>query len=357
MLTTALSLFVTLAGLPSPSLIASVQGGPPRYFQLDLDFDSGFHPNTDWGAVVVEYAGRPNVAYLNVNVNGRWEIQNVALFSVQGVGRPNRDTVYFSLGNQPGQPVQQIPVGAVITTDPQFSPPPIMGVEPVAKRNMTMRTGYPGGAIEYRPARGQFAGPGAPVAICHEDFPNQECGPNECAPAAVSNSLLWLKRRHNADIDEAVLALAALRAAFPFNQNTGTDLSWPTAKKNYLQQFLRFWEIDTDLKEADDINKLERWLLQGYDVEIDVSIPNREIGHCVAIVGVRKLADGRYEIKFVDDSEQGRPGGTEGVRTITVDETGLVVSGTPQIPTGSSIKRFVVEKVKRVTKSTPKKIG
>lgn len=326
------------------------QGGSLQFQQLDLDLDDGFRQNTDWGAAVIDHPGFPEVMYFNLTVNGRWEVQNMAILSQQGVGRPNRNTFYFNLRVPLGQRVGQIPMGALLTPDPQFAAPPVTDVAPVGRGVVAQRSGYPGGAIEYRPPQGQRGGAGVGEMFCHKDFPNQECGPNQCAPAAVSNSLLWLKRKHNVDIDEALLALARMLQVLPFNPNNGTRLDWPTFKDNYLKQFKHIWKVDTDVKEADDINKLEAWIKAGYDVEIDVAIPGREVGHCVAIVGVKKNADGTYQVDYVDDADQLRPGGTEGVKSITVAGDGTVTSGTPSIPTGSRILRFVVEKVTRVNK-------
>ncbi|HEV8612629.1 MAG TPA: hypothetical protein VGQ73_03900, partial [Gemmatimonadales bacterium] len=185
------------------------------FSQLNIDFDGDLHPQSEWGAATVQYVGADNTLYFNLAVNDVWRIQNIPLLSREGDGVLQSSNVNFDLGNTPGALVTTLQYAASLTTAPITQMPAGATAAAVGQQDYTIFTGLIGGTVPFTPPTPALVGGGGngPKTTHSDGFPNQQAGKNECGPAAASNSLQWLKKKHNLAIPDAAITIAALKAA------------------------------------------------------------------------------------------------------------------------------------------------
>jgi len=80
---------------------------------------------------------------------------------------------------------------------------------------------YPGGAF-------------AQVLFCRSDYPNQLCGKNECAPAAVSNSIRWLNKTYGLEIDASKLDIEYWKKALDWTEGGLVHGAWARLKTRFV---------------------------------------------------------------------------------------------------------------------------
>src|SRR5262245_54917948 len=118
MIRPALSLLIFSASLGASAASISLN-------QVDWYLSGVAHPNTEWGAVKVDYTGSDQILYFNLNVNGSWQVQNEPLLSGFGAGNREALEINFNLGNARGTNVASANVGWSITSSVLGSMPAI----------------------------------------------------------------------------------------------------------------------------------------------------------------------------------------------------------------------------------------
>lgn len=334
----------SINGFDIGGFIAAVSGAGQvldvAFSQLDFELQFGTHVyyDTGWGELALSYQSAPHTLYLNLNVNGQWAIENIPV--VQGRGTCGQETMHyaFGLGTPPGADVTSVVYGISLTSEILLSPPALNKSAPVSDETQRYAAGKQGGDADVDPAgpaqplKGADEEPDPHPRFSRKDMPNQECGPMECGPAAISNSLLWLKDVHK--IKDAVMAaddisIAKMKTATEWNNGVGGgwfDKKDAYMKANKLPIATKTVPIDKLIAEMDN----------NCDCEIDGAV------HIVAILGVTKLKDGTYSIDIRHDTDQ--TDDTKGTKdeTVIYDPTTGKLKGGKWLD-GKVVDHFVVE--------------
>jgi len=290
-----------------------------QFYQMDFNFDGIMYANTDWGSVDVLFVGQEPIMYFNLAVNGEWQIQNIPVLSSQGVGVDQQMTYYFDLGCEVGEVVPDIMYDYDFTIDILQTMPGGSLSIPVMHDFVELWAGEQGGSMpgldEAKPLVGDEVS--SPKKHSHSNFPNQECGKSECAPAAVSNSLKFLNQKHNLGLTDSQTSISTMKTATGWT-SSGAPAKWWETKKKYMGD--NNYPIVT--RKITDISKLADEIDAGQDVEIRETwkdSSNKTCGHVTCLIGITKLKNGKYSLDVSDDRKQGKPGGTNKPRTYTYD--------------------------------------
>lgn len=294
---------------------APSRGSSIQLHQMDFNLNGNVYTDTEWGGVDLSFTGTSAPKYFNLAVNGNWVVQEMPVLSVFGDGQPNTLRYYFDLGVPRGTPVSSVnyaytvtdlPLGAmpagttpgsVLNDDYEFYngliANPISGVLPAA-RNLI------GGLIDS-------------LVRVYVGFPHLEQGKNECTPTALLQSLTWLKEKKNLPIPESSLTIDWLKSKIGWTSN-GCGDDWPTLKRDATAPYGVTTEV-LDFRTATVAERrayMERLLTEmgdNQDIELDIT------GHTTTLVGLLRLAGGRWVVATVDDKAQGRAGG----RVVAID--------------------------------------
>lgn len=288
-----------------------------RFYQMDFTFDDKTYENTDWGSVDLLFVGQEPILYFNLAVNGEWQIQNIPVLSIEGANVDQIMTYYFDLGNEVGEVVTDITYGYALTEDILLSMPPETDTAIVADGSQIMSPGFGGEMPDLANAEPLIGGlVFTDIKYVHKNFPNQDCEENECVPAAVSNSLKFLNKRHKLGLDDDDLDIDDMKDATDWDD--GCDLfKWWEKKKKYM-------EDDDDYpfttRKVTNMDQLIEEINSGQDVEITESwyINGKKTGHTSCLVGITKLENGQYKLDIAHDREQGVDGRTE-ITSLTYD--------------------------------------
>ena len=317
-------IIVTLMVLPTVSIIINAEKAGSnmpfddpvldlQFYQMDFNLDDKIYENTDWGSVDLFYVGQEPIMYFNLAVNGEWQIQNIPVLSAQGVDVDQMMTYYFDLGNEVGEVVTGVTYGYEFTEDIILSKPDEFYTAPVEDGNVVMYSGEQPGTLPGLERAKPLVGGKAvsTVKYAHKNFPNQDCGKNECAPAAVSNSLKFLNNTYKLGLTDAQTSIAEMKKAT--NWNNGAPSDWWEKKKKYMED--NNYPITT--RKITDMDKIIEEMAAGQDIEIREWWKNETghyCGHVTCLVGITKLANGNYSLDVVDDRNQG-PAGNGGTIT------------------------------------------
>ena len=194
-------------------LVNEIALGELLFYQSDFTLDGTSYTDTDWGSVDLTYTGSDSVMYLNVAVNGSWQIENVPVLSQEGAGVTHSKTYSFDLGVPSGTPVTSLAYDYSLTTTTLGAMPGGSNPAAVGDRSFVMSSGIED-AIALLKSAVQLVGH-VVIGPAHVNsgFPNQDCGLNECVPAAVSNSLHFLNDKKNLDIDPSEKTIAKMKTA------------------------------------------------------------------------------------------------------------------------------------------------
>lgn len=323
-------------------------GDPIAAFsQIDFDLDGMLTPDSEWGSLDLTLIGDPGVQYLNVSVNGSWQVQNIPVLSAGAPGTTQTLNYCFDLGTPRGLDVSQIDYGFSLTTDPVMVPPVAEKSAEVTNRRFVVYSGIDdlAGPEPLEPAVPLIGAPAAPAGTATQSvaFPNQECGKNECVPAAVSNSLKYLNNKHKLGMSDTAMDISNMKTATGWT-STGCGYGWYNTKSAYMAD--KKLPITTVGKTVppNDIGGLVSEVAAGNDVELVAIKPSGKGGHCVAVTGITKQADGKYSVQITHDTKQGEAGGTK-TETVTYDPaTGKFTGGSLN---GWSLHHTVVESPKK----------
>ena len=284
--------------------------------QLSINLDNVVTNYSQWGHAELTFTGSASILYFNLSVNGQWPIQNMPVQSVDGVGVLQGVSFGFDLGVSVGTPVTSAGAGWALTGFPIAAMPAQTGTFGVTQQFFYEYYGIDGIIpLATYSAPPLLIGGAAQEGAKHnnENFPNQEAKKCACAPTAVSNSLKFLKARHNLNIPDAAITPVQMEAATRWGENVPDKClaSWPNSKNAYMQNH----SLPITTATTADIECVIKAIDKGCDVEVNAA------GHTAAIVGVTRHAGGKYTITIKHDVKQNEEGGTgkEGTEEGTFD--------------------------------------
>lgn len=296
------------------------------------------------------YVGDTHVQYLNLSVNGTWQVMNALLPAVWAPGIPQTLTFNFQIGTTNGAPVNSVQYDYSLTpfllaTMPLGSASSNSMIATVTNRLVELPAGILPGTNCYRPAQ-MFVGVSNSVVTVSNftggvsnftistNFPNQHCGTNECVPAAESNSLLAMINSHtNLLITTNDVTIAAMKIACDWTPD-GCYNGWWYSK---AQAFAGKLDTSTTYVTAAAKAACD----QGCAVVMQVS------GHAVSVVAISPPGpDGNCTIVIVEDLAQGEGGGDLVTEEATLNPRTGVITYDPPWPTVNGqdlLQYFIIE--------------
>ena len=298
------------------------------FSQLSFNFDDYIYEDTDWGAVDFTFTGQDEIWYFNLNIGGSWQVRNIPVLSLQGSGVEQTMTYYIDLdpyldyvtNPELKDTIKSLDFGYSFTESILYDLPDIMFTgEEIGYDWVKLWAGSEGEMPDLTSCKPLVGGQvDSNAKHGHKDFPNQEAGKKECAPTAVSNSLTFLNQENDLGMAADAISIDEMKKAVGFKDNWGSPLdTWWELKKKYMEDN----EYPITTRKITDIDKLIAEIDAGQDVEIQESwVKNgTKTGHTTALIGITKLADGRYSLDIADDRKQGEAGGCDNPRTYTYD--------------------------------------
>ncbi len=279
------------------------------FSQVNFNLDDNIYTDTEWGQLDFTFSGSSTIKYLNLKCNGSWQVQNVAVVSYMDVGADQTISYYFDLGSVRGTDVTSVVYDYAFTDEVLAAMPGGSNTGTVGNSAFEVWSGIDGGGtVTMLAAAGPIVGSEAvagTVPYAHKDFPNQQCGKNECVPAAVSNSLQWLNRTKNLGMDDSQLTIAKAKTYTDWKASGCPIATWYTTKDTELKKL----NLPISTRKETDMEKVVKELKEGkQDVEIIETWTDGEgkkRGHCTALVSIVKGKDGKYTLTVVDDTKQG----------------------------------------------------
>jgi hypothetical protein len=332
-------LLLVLAIWPSAGAIGGVIDSL-GFYQIDFEQGADSVANSDWGSVDLGFTGTSGFQYFNLVINGVWQVQNMPIAAVDGVGVSQSQSLNFNLGNSVGSQVTSVNYLASLDSTPLITAP-LGTASSVAVTTRNVTVGGLGGPLGFIPSAVSLVG-SLPVSWAFNfGVPNQDCGVDECAPAAFSNSLKWLAP----GIPDQVTSIDGLKGptswvapqidtnGAPIPGTGGVPVNGWKGKGTALEPY----GITTRFFTPDKIGQVLAEIDDGQDVEIWGD------HHAAVVVGLVESLDGTYTIVVKHDTDQGTDGGTK-TELITYDpDTGLLTGGSPGFFDGAGIRGFVVE--------------
>lgn len=313
-----------------------------------IDFAQGVDSlsNSDWGSAELMFMGQTGFQYFNLVVDGSWRVQNMPVWSLEGIGVTQSLNFYFNLGNIIGDNVTSVSFLPSLTSTMLSGPP--TGVPSTAiVTDQIVTIGGLAGPVGPIPSATLFLIGKIPVDWAFKlGVPNQEVGVDECVPGAFSNSLRYLDAKFSLSIPEDKKSIEGLKPPThwvaplkdldgnPIPGTGGCPVNAWEGKKDFIKHYIitKFFlpnAIDQVLEELRYCEDVELW----------------GDHHAAVVVGLIKNLDGTYTIYVKHDIEQGRNGGTS-TEAITYDpSTGLLTGGAPGFFDGFGIRGFVSESV------------
>lgn len=308
------------------------------FAQCDIAFDGSQQQNSNWGYAQLNYTGIQQDMYLNVNVDGRWEIENALVTSSKGIGLQQQEGWHFNLGNPDGMNVTGVMYGATLTPDVVVSPPPITqfgGVGNKLEGVYSTNSAFP---IFHTPP-GKFKGrkkkdplpPGAEGEIA--GVPNQPCGKAECVPTAISNLMKWLKSKFpGMKTPDAAITIQAVAAGIEWAPGGGAETEeWRKKKEKYLKSLGdKITTAGKNQSEGSVDEMITALMGQQSVIEMQVGDQTEKGGHCVAVTSMVKLEGGLCKVTFNHDPAQNNTPGDVKTENITFEmSTGKITDGPP----------------------------
>lgn len=296
------------------TLANSGSGYTSKFYQNDYNLGNSFLYNSDWGTLEITMPHFTGLKYLNLTTNTpgtttQWQIKNGIIQNQTAPGGTQTHTFTFDIGTR-GVDVSNINYAIEITSMPLLSNTPVNSTASVYPRMVGPRNGNSISVpIPEPPLAKPFECPVDPDLLdsaAHEDFPNQECPlPKYCTPTAISNSLIFLNKKHNLGMDTNKIKIDSIAKGLGTDTTNGSPENWPTKKKKYMED--NKLPITTRELPAGDVKNIKKEIFNGQDVEIDID--NDTMKHTACVTGIVDLGNGKYEISTSDDTEQGKAGG------------------------------------------------
>lgn len=281
-------------------LHGSIRSQTLSFEQLNWFGLSSSTSNSPWGFATLDFTGFSDTEFFNLNVNGRWVVQNMGIDSLYGAGTLQAVRTTFDLGVSAGTDVTSLQYVYAITSDP-ISTIPTGAFTSANVSDLDYQIGGEGGV--------DLGSPGAPPPPVNvstkpeksgklpdiNKFVNQVQKPNECAPGAVSNSLKYLQA--TGKVSQALpTSISDIRPILGTTA-TGSPTTWMQAKKDHFDPLGIRTEF-VDSLSMEDICKVINAINAGNDVEL------RLVGHVEVVAGARYYPDGTIELDLFDDDQK-----------------------------------------------------
>lgn len=303
------------------------------YYQLNFIYDTDTTLLSDWGAIDITFMGSTGYKFLNLKVDTVWAIENMPVVSVEGI-LSQTQRFWFPLSDSDTVFTSLI-VGMTFTDTLLTVAPSLTDTVSVSQFTYKIFTGSTSGATtggKKKPSdkekqKGGAPTAPAPAAPSHAGFPNQSADPNECVPAAISNSLNYLNAKHSMGMPAGAISIDSLKQPLNWTPSAGVDrTSWADRKNKYMQK--RKLPIKTGDGGPAHLGQIPKLLADGQDVEIDAVFKGDPTkAHAMSIVNVTPLPGGNFSITDRHDADQAGPGGL-------VDETGTFDTGEGEFDKG-----------------------
>jgi len=307
------------------------------FYQLDFNFDGEQTTDSEWCVFDLVFEGSNNLQYLNFISDGIWSINNLPVISVEGDDVDQIQRFWFPLNVASGTPVTEITYGLELTDEILTSPPIESMTDIVESDGYEVYNSGDSDLFPETPASGEPVEGGVvadPVQHRHLNFPNQQAGPYECAPTAVSNSLKYLNNRFELGLSDSQTSIARMKTACGFVPGSGCPINtWWRTKDQYMRR--NNYNITTTRLFVNKIGLIAGEIDKGQDVEMEI------FGHTVSVVGIVDQGNGNYTITIKHDKNQSNPNGG------CVTETGVYNTTTGNwtgaLSSYAGINYFVVE--------------
>ncbi len=298
-------------------------------------------PFSDWGSARLRYYAGPETAYFNLSVNGNWVVKNMPLGDYQGDGSVDSVMFEFGLGLLNGTPLSNTNYGFSISDGLMGAAPAETLAAAVSERKVVGGNGLGDPGKKPRPIPQPDKVPEGDEVVEGGTIKkpvNQDCGKNQCVPAAASNSLQTLNERFKLGIDPKLITTEALAVPFGTTAAEGTKDNYPGKKRLYIKNH----KLPLDVKVVNGFDEVLNSVKRQWDVEINMGPQGGDnLGHAAYVVGVWKLKSGNYIFDVVHDTEQGKQGGTERQQIFYNSKTRTL--GGIAWAEGRKIKNFVIE--------------
>ena len=299
------------------------------FAQLDFDLDGHETNDSAWGTATLGYENAGTILYFNLAVGKRWVVRNIP---VPASTRRANLTFGFDLGVTKGTDVTTLDYAYNLTSNLLTAMPGDFKRAKVNDRSYIMAPGFfEGTPLLQDPPNAEFGDSVADSAYHAGEFPNTGADLNECVPAAVSNSLHFLNAKYKLGLTEKKMSIPTMRRATGWDP-TGCGCNWYQIKDRYMKangygvttrKITNFDQIIKEIKAGQDVELCGDW-------------------HCAAVVGIARLANGKYVIYVAHDTAQDEDGGEITEKIIYDPETGKF-EGSPGFFDGSGFSYFVVE--------------
>ena len=304
------------------SLVLAAEGAHAAIEFTQLSYEHDGAPawqDTEYGCVKFEYTGLSLIHYFNLTVNGSWQVQNLPITSPEGVGVTQALAVDFDLGVARGTPATTVDYAYTLTPTVATSMP-VAGVitAEVAAETIAQSGGMDDGVMfdDLPPARPHVGGEALDPTGRHvaTGMPNQQCGERECVPAAVSNSLHYLREVKGLELTDQGISIYAMKGVTRWNGVTGCRAyagmdegtfynAWWQDKNAWMES--HDYPITTRM--MTDMDALIREIDDKQDIEIIYSWKNsngKECAHAVNVKSITPLDDGTYALVISSDWDQ-----------------------------------------------------
>lgn len=301
-----------------------------RFEQLDFDLNGHEMKNSAWGSAALGYERAHTILYFNLAVGRRWVVRNIPVPASTSRGNW---TFGFDLGVTKGTDVKALEYAYELTSNVLTTMPGDFKRASVTDRSVVMAPGFQEGTpLLQDPPDAELGDSVADSAFHEGEFPNTGAGDKECVPAAVSNSLKFLNAKYKLRLTDKEMSIPTMKRATGFIPDWGCGYGWYETKDRYMKA--NGYGVTT--RKITDFDQIIKEIKAGQDVEL--------LGdwHCAAVVGIARLANGKYVIYVAHDTEQGEKGGEITEKIIYDPETGKF-EGSPGFFDGSGFSYFVVE--------------
>jgi hypothetical protein len=297
--------------------------------QLDFDLNGHKTKNSAWGSATLSYERARTTLYFNLAVGKRWVVRNVPV-------PPWEEHAHwafgFDLGVTKGTDVTTLEYAYELTSNLLTTMPGDFQRAAVSDRSVVMAPGFEEGKPILRdPPAAEFGDSVADSAYHEGEFPNAGAGLNECVPAAVSNSLRFLNNKYELGLTKDQTSVRTMKGATGWDPR-GCGFEWYKTKDKYMQD--NGYGVTTRM--ITDFDDIIKEIKAGQDVELCGD------WHCAAVVGIAKLANGKYVLYVAHDTVQDGRGG-EISEKIIYDPKTKKFEGSPGFFDGSGFSYFVVE--------------
>jgi len=282
--------------------------------QTDYTLDGVQTNDSGWGEVEIDIESTGAVDFVNLAVDGLWTVNNLPVPPFASAGSTHTVTVRFNLGVPDGTPLSGVGYGYSLTPSALPAAPEEIEASIVEDHDFIMDSGEDGFILPYNPPPEPILWHPATItdSAFHawEDIVNQDCGPNECAPTAISNSLKTLAGTNPGMLDGLGIDIGNMEPATGWDADgapAGTPEdpgAWWNLKDTWMQSHPEYpisTEIVTGTANFGDIMDA---LKNGQDVELRVP------GHVVMVAGAIQLSNGDYILYVAHDTDQTKDGGT-----------------------------------------------